>query len=64
MTINCKECKHSIFCETFGEYKCTKYARRIYYPERTECNDYDKFYGEKKEPCRCRSCLSRVKEED
>lgn len=32
MDIKCKGCKHSIFDETWGEYKCKKLYRRIYDP--------------------------------
>lgn len=36
MDIKCEGCKHSIFDETLGDYKCKKLYRRIYDPTTCE----------------------------
>ena len=42
-TSNCLKCKHAIFDEQWGEYKCGILKHRIYNPEaHTGCKDYKK----------------------
>lgn len=39
----CDDCKHMVFDEQWGEYKCKKKLIRIYKPEEQEnCKDYTK----------------------
>ena len=50
MTENCKTCKHSVFDEKYGEYKCKKLERRIYILlDSSECRFYKKRYEKKEE---------------
>lgn len=51
-TGKCKECEHAIFCETFGEYKCRLYTKRIYFPDL----DRTCYVPRKSDPTKCR-CL-------
>ena len=55
----CPTCVNSIWCDTWGEFKCKKLERRIYgYKKMTECKFYgkrDKFFKERK--CQCEDCL-------
>lgn len=39
----CVECKHAIFDETWGEYKCQKKKHKVFNPEDyTDCKDFVK----------------------
>lgn len=39
----CADCKHSVFDETWGEYKCKAFERRVYILlDSTECPKYKK----------------------
>lgn len=39
---NCANCKHSVFDETWGEYKCKVFERRIYILlDSSECKKYE-----------------------
>lgn len=62
----CKDCIHSIFCPTWGDYKCVFHARRFIEGLMVvECQDFKergKDFEEK--PCRCAQCLERSSEED
>lgn len=63
MTPNCKDCAYSIFCETWGEYKCTKREIMVPDPEKG-CSGY-KFAADKKDAeCHCEECEERVKDDD
>ena len=55
----CPKCVNAIFCNTWGEWKCTAQGRRIYgYKTMTECKFYKKRGKDFKEsPCRCEDCL-------
>ena len=60
----CKTCTHSIFCPTWGEYKCVLYTRK-FITGLVGCKDYaarGKEFEEK--PCQCETCLERSNEED
>lgn len=59
----CPTCSSAIFCETYGEYKCTEKKRRIYgVAQMTECKEYKKRpAGWKEMPCRCEDCLKNEK---
>lgn len=60
---NCEACEHSIFCPTWGEYKCTKKGIR-FTTSLKNCDDYTELKGTKKvKPCRCEDCLGRNMEE-
>lgn len=61
----CAKCANSIFCETWAEWKCKKYERRIYeYAEMTECEGFKKRGRDFKEPrCRCEDCLKSCGDE-
>lgn len=65
---SCMNCEHSIFCESWGEYKCLVKSRRIYEPENEAifCDDYKRErrrVGESESKCQCKTCLSRATEE-
>lgn len=52
----CKICEHSIFCPTWGDYKCVLHARR-FISEMAECGDFmvrGKTFKETK--CQCSQC--------
>ena len=54
----CMDCEHSIFCRSLGEYKCTQYNKRIYFPTvRRSCYVSKKSTEEKE--CHCRVCEGR-----
>ena len=60
-TINssCASCSESIFCPTWGEWKCKVHKRRFYGPNiPTECKAYKK-RGKNfvESPCQCEDCL-------
>ena len=41
--MKCKSCKHSVFDEKWGEYKCKKKQIRIYNAKKYEnCEDYER----------------------
>ena len=64
MEPSCVECKHSVYCESWGEYKCLRKSIRIknpYFP--VNCDKFKKSSEEKK-VCRCKTCLSKEKEEE
>ena len=47
---NCKTCKHSVFDEIYGEYKCKKRERRIpILLDSSECKFYKKGPKKKEE---------------
>lgn len=40
---NCANCEHAIFDETWGEYKCEVFERRVYILlDSSECPEYKK----------------------
>lgn len=51
------DCKHAVFCPSWGERKCLKLHKRIYNPE-TVCGESCEHYstGSNDEPCRCALC--------
>lgn len=55
----CSTCVNSIWCDTWGEWKCTVRKRRFYgsnIPD--ECKSYKKRGKDFKErPCQCEDCL-------
>lgn len=52
----CAKCSNSIFCPTWGEWKCTELQKRIY-KNVTACKDFVKRPKNWKEmPCRCEDC--------
>lgn len=43
MKYKCDECKHMVFDEKWGEYKCKKKYITIYHPEKqNDCKDFAK----------------------
>lgn len=54
---NCKNCSNSIFCDTWGEWKCV--TRTLRYSEPVEdCEDFVKrSAGWKEKKCQCKDCL-------
>ena len=63
---SCMDCKWSIYCYSFGEYKCLVKELRIYEPENEAigCPDFKKERKNDEAPkCRCKTCLSRSGEE-
>ena len=66
---SCMDCENAIWCETWGEFKCTAKVRRIYEPENEArgCEDFKKEHHSKyfeKPKCQCETCLSRSGEEE
>lgn len=57
----CDTCANSIYCNTFGEIKCTALKMRIYDFEAVAgCKYYAKRGKDFKEPkCQCEECLRR-----
>lgn len=46
---NCKDCKHSVFDEHWGEYKCKVYDHVIYILlDSTECERFEKSSDKKR----------------
>lgn len=58
-TGKCKNCEYAIFCETFGEYKCKLYKKRIYFPDLERSCHVPKKTKEEKQ-CHCRVCEERA----
>lgn len=62
---HCMNCEHSIFCGSWGEYKCLIKIRRIYEPEKEAfgCGDFKQVrrnVNDKKETkCRCKRCIEQ-----
>ena len=53
----CETCVYSIWCPTWGEWKCKNRERRIYGTV-TTCHNYSKRPKDFKEPkCQCKNCL-------
>lgn len=53
----CETCAESIWCPTWGEWKCKAKSKRIY-SDVTKCSDYKKRDKNFKEPrCQCDDCL-------
>jgi hypothetical protein len=60
----CKTCEHSIFCPTWGEYKCVLHCNK-FITGLVGCDDFKergKDFEEK--PCQCETCSERSNEED
>ena len=55
----CASCTNSIWCDTWGEWKCRVYERRFYGRNIPEtCGAYKKRGKDFKEsPCQCEDCL-------
>lgn len=55
----CPTCANAIFCDTWGQFKCTVKERRITgYKTMTVCGDYKKRPKDFKEPlCHCEDCM-------
>lgn len=53
----CKDCEHSIFCDSWGEWKCTKYSIKVY-SVLTSCPGFEK-RTTKMKPCHCEACLEK-----
>lgn len=55
----CASCTHSIYCDTWSEWKCKAKEKRIYnYKTIADCKYYkkrDKNFKESK--CQCENCL-------
>lgn len=68
---HCMNCEHSVFCDSWTEYKCLVKAKRIYEPDKEalRCKDFKKTprktaLGEKeKAKCQCKTCQRRVDDE-
>ena len=58
----CENCARSIFCESWGEYKCTLKHIRVRGNE--ECVEYKSGKGKVKKPCQCKTCLEMRGVED
>ena len=55
----CASCTQSIYCDTWGEWKCKAKEKRIYnFKTITNCEYYKKRDKNFKEPkCQCENCL-------
>ena len=60
---NCKDCAHSVFCETWGEYKCLKHEIRKY-NSADICEDYTEDPNKEEKSCHCETCEERVVDDD
>lgn len=60
---NCKDCAHSIFCETWGEVKCMKHELRKYDPTDI-CEDYTEDLNKEEKSCHCETCEERIVDDD
>ena len=59
----CIKCTNSIFCATWGEYKCKVKKERVY-GDISECPDFKRRDKNFKEPkCQCEDCMSQGTEE-
>ena len=60
---SCIDCAHCVFCETWGHYKCIKFASKTI----AEMNECDAFKlsddGEEEKICHCKNCVERRSEE-
>lgn len=59
---NCESCKHAIFCPTWGQWKCVKYAEWQYDVDlMIDCTDYEEEKPEvvAAKPCHCETCMER-----
>ena len=61
------DCKYSIFCQTFGDWKCKKICGSIREEECETCTYFEKFDLKKdgeKPACRCEICEERGPDEE
>lgn len=61
--LKCNTCAYSIFCPTWGEYKCTKKAITFTTSLIDKCSDYTAVKNKDEQPCQCEACLKRDSEE-
>ena len=61
---NCKDCKHSILCPSWGELKCLKLGKRIYDPKKSvkTCTHYSD--GKNDTACQCDTCQQQMTDRD
>lgn len=60
----CSICEHSIWCDTWGEFKCLEYKMRKGIAV-ISCPKFKKRPKDFKErPCQCDDCLSRSRDEE
>lgn len=60
----CATCEKSIFCNTWGEWKCKGLELRVY-GDVVQCGTYKKRPKDFKEPkCQCEDCLNNYINED
>lgn len=63
---SCMDCKNSVWCRTWGEFKCVVKQRRIYEPENEalNCEDFKKERKKDDAKCQCKHCLSLVSDDE
>ena len=56
----CSMCINSIRCDTWGEWRCKKFEKRVYnHAQLTQCEGYSKRDKNFKETrCQCEDCLN------
>lgn len=62
-----EHCAHSIFCASFGEYKCDFYCRRIQDAESecVRCRNHVRLpIGERKKRCHCEICMKHYEHDE
>lgn len=62
---DCTICEHSIFCPTWGRYKCTKHEIWVYNTKKlTPCEFYNEVKNKEEKKCHCETCEERGLVED
>lgn len=69
MVTHCMDCIHSVYCSSFGEFKCLVKTIRIYEPEKEarKCKDFKKQTKKSSDDdpkCHCKHCLAREDESE
>ena len=56
----CGVCEYAIFCPTWGEYKCTKFAKWVKDPQDLNPDCWEKFVTPViSKKCKCEDCFER-----
>ena len=61
--VTCSKCTYGIFCDTWGEWKCTKSYKQISDPVMLDCKEFKKRTGPMPD-CQCETCMARRKKEN
>ena len=61
--MTCSDRAFAIFCETWGEWKCSKKHQIVHRLDAEDCNSYKLSRGSQQE-CHCKSCMERRGEKE